>query len=149
MIDYALIIGVVSTGAAAVAAYYAYKAYITNNSPKLVVEAPFNSSLQLRNVGTDAAKNIKEPTGMFRDMPSEIWNFTGPIDYLRVKSPGISRQIDFHDEKRIKPSDSSIVRFEYENSDGTRFFSEIKVERGPATQQLWFATPVLVNWGKC
>lgn len=141
-------IAAISTIAAVVAAYYAYKAYFANKIPKLVLEAPLNGSLQLRNIGTDVAKNITEPTNMFRDVPNELWNFNGPIDYLRVKSPGIHRQIDFHDKKLIQPSTSTVVRFEYENSDGNSFYSEIEVERGPATQQLWFNIPVLNGSGR-
>lgn len=143
-----LAIGVVSAIAAIVAACYAYKAYVSSKTPKLVMETPDNAGLFLRNVGTDSAKNIKETTEMFRDVPIEIWNFNGPIDYIRVNSPGTARMINFHDQKRIGPSTSTVVRFEYENSDGDKFFSEIKIERGPATQQLWFATPVLVKCGK-
>src|SRR3989344_4355719 len=97
---------------------------------------------------SDTAKNIKETTEMFRDVPTEIWNFNGPIDYIRVKSPGTARMINFHDEKRIQPSISTVVRFEYENSDGNKFYSEIKVERGSPTQQVYFLTPALVNSGK-
>ena len=85
---------------------------------------------------------------MFRDVPTEIWNFNGPIDYIRVKSPGTARMINFHDEKRIQPSTSTVVKFEYENSDGDKFYSEIKVDRGSPTQQVYFLTPALVNSGK-
>lgn len=146
--DYAnLTIGIISAVAAVVAACYAYKAYLSSKTPKLVMETPDNAGLFLRNVGTDTAKNIKETTEMFRDVPAEIWNFNGPIDYIRVKSPGTARMINFYDAKRIKPSTSTVVRFEYENSDGNNFFSEIKVERGSPIQQVYFLTPVLVNSG--
>ena len=143
-----LTIGVVSAIAAVVAACYSYRAYISSKSPKLVMETPDNAGLFLRNVGTDTAQNIKETTGMFRDVPVEIWNFNGPVDYIKVKNPGIARMINFHDTKRIEPSTSTVVRFEYENSDGDKFYSEIKVERGAPTQQVYFITPVLVNSGK-
>src|SRR3989338_345505 len=143
-----LAIGVVSAVAAVFAACYAHKAYLLKKTPKLVMETPDNAGLFLRNVGTDSAKNIKETSGMFRDVPAEIWNFNGPIDYIRVKSPGTARMINFHDAKRIEPSTSTVVRFEYENSDGNKFYSEIKVERGSPTQQVYFITPVLVNSGK-
>lgn len=143
-----IIIGIISTVAAIIAACYAYKAYLAGKSPKLVIETPFNSSLQIRNIGTEIAKNIKETTGMFRDVPIELWNFNGPIDYLRVKSPGIFRQIDFNDSKLIKPQEAVVVRFEYENSDGDKFFSEIRVECGVFIQQLYFKTTALVNSGK-
>lgn len=147
--DYAnLTIGIVSAIAAITAACYAYKAYLSSKTPKLVMETPDNAGLFLRNVGTDSAKNIKETTEMFRDVPTEIWNFNGPIDYIRVKSPGTARMINFHDQKRIQPSTSTVVRFEYENSDGERFYSEIKVERGSPIQQVYFLTPALVNSGK-
>ena len=148
MIDLGVVIGVVSTIAAVIAAYYAHKAYFASKSPKLVMETPDNAGLFLRNVGTDTAKNITETTNMFRDIPAELWNFNGPIDYIRVKSPGTAKMIDFHDEKRITPSSSTTVRIEYENSDGDKFFSEIKIERGPATQQLYFYGPALVRWGR-
>ncbi len=148
MIDINLVIEVVSVIVAVVAACYAYKAYLSSKTPKLVMETPDNAGLFLRNVGTDTAKNIKEATGMFRDVPTEIWNFNGPIDYMRVKSPGTARMINFHDEKRIGPSTSTVVRFEYENSDKDKFYSEIKVERGSPTQRVYFLTPTLVNSGK-
>lgn len=143
-----LTIGVISAIAAVVAGCYAYKAYLSNKTPKLVMETPDNAGLFLRNVGTDSAKNIKETTRMFRDVPTEIWNFNGPIDYIRVKSPGTARMINLHDEKRIQPSTSTIVRFEYENSDGNKFFSEIKIERGSPPQQVYFLTPSLIDSGK-
>jgi len=143
-----LTIGFVSAIAAVVAACYAYRTYISSKSPKLVMETPDNAGLFLRNVGTDTAQNIKETTGMFRDVPAEIWNFNGPIDYIRVKSPGTAKMINFHDTKRIEPSTSTVVRFEYENSDGYKFYSEIEVERGSPTQQVYFITPILVNSGK-
>lgn len=147
--DYAnLAIGIISAIAAVAAACYAYKAYLSSKTPKLVMETPDNAGLFLRNVGTDSAKNIKESTGMFRDVPAEIWNFNGPIDYIRVKSPGTARMINFHDEKRIQPATFTIVRFEYENSDGEKFYSEIKIDRGSPTQQVYFLTPTLVNSGK-
>lgn len=143
-----LVIGIISAIAAVVAACYAYKAYLSSKTPKLVMETPDNAGLFLRNVGTDSAKNIKETTEMFRDVPTEIWNFNGPIDYIRVKSPGTAKMINFHDSKRIEPSTSTVVRFEYENSDGDQFYSEIKVERGNPTQQVYFLTPTIVNCGK-
>ena len=143
-----LIIGAVSAIAAVFAACYAYKAYLSNKTPKLVMETPDNAGLFLRNVGTDTAKNIVEITGMFRDVPVEIWNFNGPIDYVRVNSPGTARMINFHDTNRIQPSTLTVVRFEYENSDGNKFYSEIKIERGSPTQQVYFITPILVNSGK-
>lgn len=147
MSESALIVGIISAIAAVIAAYYAYKAYLSSKAPKLVMETPDNTGLFLRNVGTDTAKNIKETTEMFRDVPTEIWNFSGPIDYIRVNSPGTARMINLHDSRRIEPSTATFVRLQYENSDGDKFFSEIRVERGPATQQLWFAAPVLVKWG--
>ncbi len=143
-----LAIGIISAIAAIAAACYAYKAYLSSKTPKLVMETPDNAGLFLRNVGTDAAKNIKETTGMFRDVPSEVWNFNGPIDYIRVKSPGVAQMINFHDSKRIDPSTSVVVRFEYENTDGNKFFSEIKVERGTPTQQVYFTVPRLLDSGK-
>src|SRR3989338_7496861 len=143
-----LIIGAVSAIAAVFAACYAYKAYLSNKTPKLVMETPDNAGLFLRNVGTDTAKNIVEITGMFRDVPVEIWNFNGPREYARAQSPGTARMINFHDTKRIQPSTLTVVRFEYENSDGNKFCSEIKIERGSPTQQVYFITPILVNSGK-
>lgn len=143
-----LTIGVVSAIAAVFAACYAYKAYLSNKTPKLVMETPDNAGLFLRNVGTDTAKNIVETTGMFRDVPTEMWNFNGPIDYIRVKSPGTAKMINFHDTKRIGPSTSTVMCFEYENSDGDKFYSEIKIERGSPIQQVYFLTPSLVNSGK-
>lgn len=143
-----LAIGVISAIAAVAAARYAYKACLSSKTPKLVMETPDNASLFLRNVGTDTAKNIKEITKIFRDVPTEIWNFNGPIDYIRIKNPSTARMINFHDSKRIEPSTSIVVRFEYENSDGDKFYSEIKIERGSTTQQIYFLTPVLVNSGK-
>ena len=148
MIYINLVIGVVSAIAAVTAACYAYKAYLSSKTPKLVMETPDNAGLFLRNVGTDSAKNIKETTKMFRDVPTEIWNFSGPIDYIRVNSPGTTKMISFHDEKRIELSTFTVVRFEYENSDGGKFYSEIKVERGSPAQQIYFLTPVLINSGK-
>lgn len=148
MIYFNLTIGVVSAVAAVIAACYAYKTYLSSKTPKLVMETPDNAGLFLRNVGSDSAKNIKETTKMFRDVPTEIWNFNGPIDYIRVKSPGTARMINFYDEKRIQPTTSTVVHFEYENSDGDKFYSEIKVERGSPTQQVYFLTPALVNSGK-
>ena len=82
---------------------------------------------------------------MFRDVPTELWNFNGPIDYMRVNSQSIFKQIDFYDGKLIQPSSSVIVDFEYENSDGRKFYSKIKIERGAAAQQLWFNTPVILK----
>lgn len=147
--DYAnLAIGIISATAAIAAACYAHKTYLSSKTPKLVMETPDNAGLFLRNVGTDTAKNIIEATKMFRDVPAEIWNFNGQIDYIRVKSPGTARMINFHDSKRIDPSTSTVVRFEYENSDGSKFFSEIKVERGSPTQQVYFTAPRLLNSGK-
>lgn len=143
-----IVIGIISALAAIAAAFYSYKAYLAGKSPKLVMETPDNAGLFLRNVGTDVAKNIKETTNMFRDTPTELWNFNGPIDYIRVKSPGTSKMINFYDEKRIQPSAFTVVRFEYENSDADKFYSEIKVERGNPTQQVYFSTPTLVGWGK-
>jgi len=141
-------IGVVSAIAAVFAACYAYKAYLSSKTPKLVMETPDNAGLFLRNVGTDTAKNIIETTKMFRDVPTEIWNFNGPIDYIRLKSPSTAKMINFHDVKMIKPSTSTVVRFEYTNYDGNKFYSEIKVERGSPTQQVYFITTALVNSGK-
>ena len=143
-----LAIGAISAIAAIIAACYSYRTYLSSKTPKLVMETPDNAGLFLRNVGTDSAKNIKETTEMFRDIPTEIWNFNGPIDYIRVKSPGTARMINFYDTKRIESSTSTVVRFEYENSDGNKFYSEVKVERGSPTQQVYFLTPVLVNSGK-
>ncbi len=143
-----IIIGITSTIAAIIAACYAYKAYLAGKSPKLVMETPDNAGLFLRNIGTDSAKNIREVTNMFRDVSTELWNFNGPIDYIRVKSPGTTKMINFYDGKRIEVSSSTIVLFEYENSDGDKFYSEIEIARGPATQQLYFNTPILKAWGR-
>lgn len=113
-----------------------------------MIETPDNTSLFLRNVGTNTAKNIKETTKLFRDVPTEIWNFNGPIDYIRINSPGTARIINFYDSRRIKPSTSAVVRFEYENSNGDKFFSEIRVGRGSPPQQVYFVALVLINSGK-
>ena len=139
------LIGLITLIVTLVAEIYSRRSYHSQKSPKLVIEAPYNISLSLRNIGTDIAKNIKDSTSMFRDVPTELWNFNGPIDNLRVKSQSIFRQIDFYDEKLIQPSTSVIVDFEYENSDGKKFNSKIKIERGPATQQLWFNTPIILK----
>lgn len=85
---------------------------------------------------------------MFRDVPSELWNFNGPIDYMKVKSPSISKMINFYDKKLIQPSNTIVARFEYENLDRNKFYSEIKIERGPQTQQIYLYTPDLIDWGK-
>lgn len=148
-IDLILIItGVATLFVALITEFYSRKTYDNQKSPKIVIEAPFNDSLHVRNIGNDTAKNIKEITNMFRDIPFELWNFNGPIDYIRIKSPNISKMINFHDQKLIQPSNSVVVRFEYENSDGNKFYSEIRVERGSQTQQIYFYAPNLVKWDK-
>lgn len=143
-----IVVGIVSALAAISAAFYSYKAYLAGKSPKLVIETPDNAGLFLRNVGTDTAKNIKETTNMFRDVPTERWNFNGPIDYIRVKSPGISRMINFYDNKRPGPSSSTTVHFQYENSDGNKFYSDIRIDRGNPQQQVYFTDSQLIKWGK-
>ena len=55
-----IILGSISIFAAIIAAYYAREALLASKSPKVVLEAPFNSSLEIRNIGTDLARNIKE-----------------------------------------------------------------------------------------
>ncbi len=145
---YEILIGIITLIVALVAEIYSRKSYDSQKSPKLVIEAPYNNLLILRNVGTDIAKNIKASTDIFRDAPVELWNFSGPIDYMRTNSQSIFKQIDFYDEKLIQPSTSVTVIFKYENSDGNRFYSEIKIERGSPTQQVYFLTPILVNSGK-
>jgi hypothetical protein len=67
-----LAIGVISAITAVFAACYAYKAYLSNKTPKLVMETPDNAGLFLRNVGTDAAKNIKETTEMYHTCMSKM-----------------------------------------------------------------------------
>ncbi|OGC47098.1 MAG: hypothetical protein A3A94_03575 [Candidatus Portnoybacteria bacterium RIFCSPLOWO2_01_FULL_43_11] len=143
-----IIIASISALSAFFAAIFAYRTYWVLKSPKVVIETPFNNSLGIRNIGTDIAKNIQEKDGLLKDVPSELWNFVGPIDYLRVKSPGISKIISFKDDKMLQPSRSVIIHFEYENTNGNRFYSKIKVERAQNLSLIYFNTPQLIKWGK-
>ena len=138
----------VGTLAALEAAYYAWKSYKSSRSPKVIIEAPYNASLNIRNVGTDTAKSLKELDNTFRSLPDELRNFDGPIDYMRIKTPGISEQLEFSSDKNLMPSSSKVVRFEYENSDGDKFYSEIKIERNGDTSPPWYRQPILVSSGK-
>ena len=51
---------IISAISATVGAFYAYKTFWAAKSPKIVIEIFFNNSLEVRNIGTDMAKNIKE-----------------------------------------------------------------------------------------
>ncbi len=143
-----IIIASISAFFAVFAAIYAYKTYWSSKSPKIVIETPFNNSLEIRNIGTDIAKNIQEKGELLKDVPSELWNFAGPIDYIRVKSPGISKAVSFKDNKMPQPSTFAIIRFEYENINGNNFYSEIRVERTQCFPQIYFSAPRLIKWGR-
>lgn len=140
------IVIIISAVSAVIAAIYAYKNYWTSKSPKIVIEIPFNNSLEIRNVGTDIAKNIKEKSNLLRDVPTELWNFTGPIDYIRIKSPGISKTANFQNNKIPKPSTSTLIRFEYENTDGDKFCSEIVIDRNQSDSQIYFNIFQPIKW---
>ncbi len=142
------VIIIISAISATVGAVYSYKTFWVAKSPKIVIETPFNNSLEIRNIGTDIAKNIQEKSDLLKDLPDELWNFAGPIDYLRVKSPGISKAISFKENKVIQPSTFAIIRFEYENTNGNKFYSEIRVERTQNPSQLYFIAPRLIQWGR-
>ncbi len=143
-----IILGSISIFTTIFAVYYSHKTYWTSRSPKIVIETLFNSSLEIRNIGTDIAKNLKEKSGLLKDLPAELWNFVGPIDYLRVKNSGISKTMNFQDGKIPQSSTSVLIRFEYENTDGDKFYSEIIIKRGKPTQQVWFDASQLKKWGR-
>jgi len=143
-----IIIASISAFFAVFSSIYAYKTYWSNKSPKIVIETPFNNSLEIRNIGTDIAKNIQEKSELLREVPNELWNFAGPIDYIRVKSPGISKAISFEDNKMPEPSASVIIHFEYKNTDGDGFYSAIKIERARTQSQIYFNAPYLIKWGR-
>lgn len=143
-----IILGSISIFAAIVAAYYAREALWASKSPKVVLEAPFNSSLEMRNIGTDIAKNIKETTDLLKNIPKELWSHSGQFDYLRIKNPGLSKTVSFQEGKIPPASTKPFYRFEYENSEGDKFYSEILVDRGPDTQQIYIRSAELLKWGK-
>ncbi|MFA6315153.1 MAG: hypothetical protein WC648_02180 [Candidatus Paceibacterota bacterium] len=132
-----------------VAVYYAKRSDENFRSPKIDLElSPGHESFYIRNVGTDIALGLKENTNYFRDIPDRLWNFTGPIDYMRTKNYSVSKFITFHDSKMPAPSSSVLVNFEYQNTDGIKFYSHIEVKRGTPTQQLYFTDSRLLKWGK-
>ncbi len=139
---------IISAISATVGAFYAYKTFWAAKSPKIVIEIFFNNSLEVRNIGTDMAKNIKEKRGLLRDTPEQLWNFAGPLDYIREKNPGIWETANFKDDKMPKPSTSVIICFEYANTDGKIFYSEIKVDRAQSPSQIYFSASNLIKWGR-
>jgi hypothetical protein len=133
---------------ALVAVYYAKRADENFKKPRIDLElSPDHVLFMIRNVGTDIAVNIRETNGLLRDVPDKLWNFSGPIDYIRTKNFGISRPMNFHDDKRPQPLTSTQVHFEYENTDGDKFYSDINIERGNPTQQIYFTASRLIKWG--
>jgi len=142
-----IIIASISALAAISALIYGIKNYLAMVSPRIVIESPFNSSLEIRNIGTGLAINIKETSGLLNGVPEELWNSTGPLDYQRVKNPPtIAKAVNFRGDKKPEPSASVIIRLEYENTNGNKFYSEIKVTRGYQTDQAYFSTPNLIRW---
>ncbi len=145
-----IILGSISILISLVAVYYAKRADENFKNPRIDLElSPDHVLFMIRNVGTDIAVNIKETGGLLIDIPDKLWNFSGPIDYMRTKNFGISRPMNFLDDKRPQASTSTMIRFEYENTDGDKFFSDIKIERENPTQQIYFTSSQLVKWGKC
>lgn len=58
--DYIIIaIGFTTLIVALITEIYARKTYQNQKNPKIVLEAPFNNSLHIRNVGIDVAKKHK------------------------------------------------------------------------------------------
>jgi len=143
-----IIIASISAFFAVFGAIYSYKTYWASKSPKIVIETLFNNSLEIRNIGTDIAKNIQEKGGLLGGVPGELWNFAGPIDYIKVKNPGISKGVNFKSSKILQPSEFAVIHFEYENINGSRFYSEIKVERTQNPSQIYFNEPRLIKWGR-
>lgn len=141
-----IILSTITIIIALVGVYYSREA--CKNKPKIIIESPYNDSLEIRNIGDDIARNIKEKSNLLKDIPGELFNYTGPIDYPRVKSPGISKTISFQDSKVPKPSTSTLIEFEYENTDGNRFYSQIMVNRNKSIQQIYFSASRLIKWGR-
>lgn len=143
-----IFIGFITLIVAFVTEIYARKTYWVSKSPRIDLELSGNVLFIIRNVGTGIAINIIETTGLFRDVPDRLWNFSGPVDYIRTSNTGTAKPINFKDEKRLEPSESAITRFEYENDSGDKFYSEIKIERRTPPQQNYFKNPQLMKWGK-
>jgi len=141
------VILVISSVAAIVAAVYAYRAYLSSKSPRLVIEWEC-SLLYIRNTGTDIAKNIKELSGKLKSnsVPSDLQNFTGPIDYSRPGISGFVAIVSFIEKPR--PREVINLHFEYENSGSNKFFSKIKIERTEYAQRESFKMLRLQSWGR-
>ena len=148
MITLNLIIGGLSLAAAIIAAYYSRETYWSNKTPKIVLESPFNDSLEMRNIGTDIAKSIVDSNGVLKNLPHELWPYTGVYDYMREKNPGIVKSVGIEDHKRPKPSDSVVVRVEYCNSSGDKFFTEVKITRSDIPTGQRFSSIETLRWGR-
>ena len=143
-----IILGSISIIVSLAAVYYAKRADNNFRNPKIDLElSPDHVQFMLRNVGTDTAVDIVEINNICRDLPNTLWNYNGPIDYIRIKTH-VAIPLYFQDGKVPKPSSVTQFRFEYKNSDGDRFYSSIEIERAATDQQIYFTKSKLIKWGK-
>ncbi|MEK7117021.1 MAG: hypothetical protein AAB837_02555 [Patescibacteria group bacterium] len=139
-----IILGSISIFLTIFAVNYTYKTYWISKSPKIVIESEF-PNIYIRNVGTDMAKNITERNNSFNSLPNNLWNFTGPIDYIRSGNSGLVAVFGFHNQ--LKPKEIVILHFDYTNTDGDKFYSEIEIEQTDSTTRS-YKRPILLRWGK-
>src|SRR3989344_5107683 len=111
-----IILGSISIIVSLAAVYYAKRADDNFRNPKIDLElSPDHVQFMLRNVGTDTAVDIVETNNICRDLPNTLWNYNGPIDYIRIKTH-VAIPLYFQDGKMPKPSSTTPLRFEYKNS---------------------------------
>ena len=138
-----IVIGIVTLIVAFVTEIYARKTYQDLKSPKIVVEYHFPNML-IRNVASDIAKNITEKNGKLNTVPVELWNFCGPIDNLSLGVGNTSSIVSF--SVPPEPKEIIVLHFDYTNTDGSKFFSEIEIERTDKKDYVSYKQPRLMKW---
>lgn len=125
-----------------------YESEINRHRPRIEIDTIFNAGLSIRNVGDTDAQYIAETTCWFRDVPNTLRAYKGNINYYKDRDPGIYRQIDLQDLNRLEPSKSALVRLEYKDPEGNKFYSEIEIRRNVDVSPPWFFQPKLIKSGR-
>jgi len=125
-----------------------YKKHINKSKPEIILETIFNHALSIRNIGESNANSITETTNYFSATPDMLRSYTGDIDYYKNRDRGIYRQIDLRDLGVLPANELKVVRFEYKNLEGHKFFSEIEIKRNADSSPPWFFDPKLIRSGR-
>lgn len=121
---------------------------INKSKPEITLDTIFNHALSIRNIGKSNAHDIKEVTSYFRQIPEKLSCYSGSINYYTDKDYQIFQQVDFKDWNKLKPLKPTTVRFEYQDSGGHKFYSEIEVKRNKDISPPWFFQPKSVGSGR-